>query len=406
VNATGRTREEGRKTIESFIWVAAAYTALDLCHWFFKILFIEKNYCDFWRYYDAAGALLKGGAVYSHDVGYHPVFFLLVMPFRLLGSLWGPLAWGCFMMLMLVIFIKMVNEKKKTALAIPVTVFLCAVFAPVKEDLAVGQINLILLVCVFLGWFEKRLPMWLRGIAVAFVVACKVQFGFLGFVFLIRREFRMVAWSLVGYAILTMVVSVACGPGLMSAYVTKWLGFASMTAGVDRYTSFFSDIYTFFPCAYNAITKIFHANGVLFCKQAWACFSLVSVGCAAIVVLKSRQAMVNGGFSAEVALFALMTSLMLIITPFSEEHHMVLLLLVFVPFFTGQVFFEPKNRWLWCAAFLLCGLLYSLDSFSALLTGPASMLRMGKLVGVFMIFALSSHELVRIENKCVAAGDK
>lgn len=196
-----------QKTIQNslllgFIFVSISYSAFTVTR-----ILATSQLQDFRLYYLGAQSVLLGKNPYEQVQGviYPPISLALLTPFASLPIELAEDVWTLFSLFALfasILLLLRITKIYSTRNFFIVTGLAMLSF-PVKFNLGMGQINLILLLltCLSFYWYRKRLPV-LAGSALAVAAALKLTPLILILFFLKKRQWKIVISCLVGFILL------------------------------------------------------------------------------------------------------------------------------------------------------------------------------------------------------------
>jgi hypothetical protein len=294
---------------------------------FVSIFTGEKGAFDFGAYWLAAGRVLQGNPLYSvqqlagpysteaQDVfRYPPVFAVAALPFRALfpdDYRVAGLAWAAFEVLVMATSFAVVAATRRRAhvLAVsgqyrlPVLIAVGLGFTPVIGDLAVGNVNVVLLGLLTLCWagvsMQSSGGRRLAGIALGVAVVVKV-FPIVLIVWLVlRREWAATRWTISTALVLALASVPFTGP-------QAWLDYPAVLINMRGTTGY--------P---EAIAPAGMLAPILGSTLAQA---IVSTAAVALVVYAGRTLSLQRGFAV-----AVVGAVM--ITPSLWQHYLAVLVL-------------------------------------------------------------------------------
>jgi len=251
--------------------------------------------------------------------------------------------------------------------------FIVFSFQPLIECIAIGQSNILILFFLSLSlYFGKADKHSLAGFFLSLAIQIKPPFGLIALIFTVKGMRKAFLSTVVFYVLTSLVTVPVVGINAHIAYFRNVLlivgpGHEGVIAWIKN-LSFLS-----------AATRLI---GLEYAPQIRVLVLIIAIALLSFVIAKFRLLHRKESLSAE---FAVMTSLALLLPPFLEEHHLVVL---YLPIFVIMVSLHSLNRG-WQAAFivghLLVALRYSLSRFSAFSFGLPSILQNGKLYGLILI---------------------
>jgi hypothetical protein len=356
---------------------------------------VESPFIDFAHYYTYAAVVALGLDPFDPQAlarvdellqirragsaaNYPPLFYLLMQPWTLLPFRPAAVAWfiasqACLLGFLIVCLrVNAPVSPIRTATAL----FVVLNFQPLLESVALGQTNLLLLLLVTLAWWGLRegYP-WAVAGAVAVALHIKLQYGLL----------LPLLWVM-GHRTESVRAAVLAGLGLGiglivlgPAHHQEYLRYvATMSDSLQTWTANLSPRATLHRLF--AVSSLSHvlADGLWLVIGAG-----ILVLCMRTIPnpLPARSPAVDWAWGLGLCA-------MLLLSPLTEEHHLVVLLLPLTLLVLDHT--DPSSRPLDVAVFvvsiLLLGSRYSLERFPAFHQGVLSLLTTGKLLGVVCLF--------------------
>jgi hypothetical protein len=375
--------------VRFLLLLVVLFSAMRYLHELVKIL-LESPFIDFAHYYTYAMVVAVGlnpfdpQAVTRVDellhirragsaANYPPLFYLLMQPWTMLPFRPAAVAWffagqaclvGSFM-LCLRTYAPVSPVRAATAL------FCVLNFQPLLENVFLGQSNLLLLLLVTLAWWGLRgdYP-WVVAGAVAVALHVKVQYGLmLPLLWLMGRRIETIrAAVLAGLGL--GVGLIVLGPMHHQEYL-RYL--ATMPDYLLTWTANLSPRATLHRLFAGSGQSQILANGL------WLALGVgILVLCARTVPnpLPPRSLALDWAWG--LGLCAI-----LLLSPLTEEHHLVILLLPMVLLVLNDVApVRSQDVAVFVVSILLLGSRYSLERFPVFHQGALSLLMTGKLLGV------------------------
>ena len=390
-------REPGEATVRSgdealklFLYVVVLFSFFRYLHDLVKFL-ASSPFIDFAHYYTFATVVSLGldpfdpQAVSRVDsmlnirragsaANYPPLFYLIMQPWTLLPFHYAKVAWVfagqvCLLGSFFVCF-------RQIAAASPVRVaavlFVVLNYQPLAEDIALGQSNLMLLLLLTVAWWGLRAGHpWASAAAIAMTVHVKVQFGLL----------LLLLWWM-GYRTVSARALLLAGLGLGASLIV--LGSAQHLEYL-RYVTALPDYLLTWTANISlraTLHRLFEMPGLgrAITDGLWLAFG------AGILFLLARaipRAIASSSPALDRA-WGLGLAAILLLSPLTEEHHLVVLLLPLTLLLLDQAHTPLPTREMavLVGSVLLLGSRYSLEQFPAFHHGALSLLMTGKLVGV------------------------
>jgi len=386
--------------IRLLLALVVLFSAVRYLHDLVKFL-VESPFIDFAHYYTYATVVAMGldpfdpQAVARVDellhirragsaANYPPLFYLFMQPWALLPFRTAAVAWfiagqacllGSFMLCM-----------RASAPVSPVraaaVLFVMLNFQPLFESVMLGQSNLLLLFLVTLAWWSLRAGYpWVTAGAVAVAFHIKVQYGLLLLLlwWMGRRAESLRAAVLAGLGV--GIGLIVLGPVHHQEYLRY---VAAMPDYLLSWTANLSPRATFH--------RLFDSSGLspVVADGLWLVMGVgVLIWCMRIIPnpLPSCPSVVDW-------VWGLGLCVMLLLSPLTEEHHLVVLLLPLTLLVLDRADppLRPRDVAMLIASILLLGSRYSFERFPSFHQGILSLLMTGKLLGVIgLIWVLWSR---------------
>lgn len=305
---------------------------------------------------------------------YPPLFYLLMRPWVLLPFRSAALAWFLASQIALLAAFALCIRRFRSPdpIRVAAAAFVWLNYQPLIENLALGQANILLLLLVTLAWHALRTGhSWAAGAAVAATAHIKVQYGLLlPLLFWIGRSrvgIRALLLTGIGFGVGWIVL----GPDHHITYVRYLLSLPDAFYAWPANVSTRASLYRLFG---SLDYGRFFVNGL-----TWTLDALLVVVFARALPHRTPKDAPTADWAWGLGLVAIP-----LLSPITEEHHLVVLLLPL----TCLILAGPESRWrprdriLLIASVLLLGSRYSLEAFPAFHRGPLSLLATGKLLGM------------------------
>ncbi len=319
---------------------------------------------------DSALGIRRAGAA----ANYPPLFYLLMQPWVLLPFRPAAVAWFLASQACLVATLWLCLRRFASASPVMVTaaVFVVLNYQPLIESLALGQTNVLLLFLVALAWWGLRAGSpWVAAAAVAMALHIKIQYSLL----------IPLLWASGGHRVgnrALLLGSLGFGAGLLLLGPTHHLDYLRYVLSLP------DDLYTW--------TANLSPQGTLHRLLATVPHGpVLATGLtlalnAVLLVLFARAiagSLRPGSATADWAWGLGLTAVPLL-SPLTEEHHLVVLLLPLMLLLLAVPWARmgPRDRILLVGSVLLLGSRYSLEQFPAFHQGALSLLATGKILGV------------------------
>jgi hypothetical protein len=358
---------------------------------------IESRFIDFAHYYTYTTVVARGlnpfdpaaVATVEAELGlrralgaadYSPLFYLGMRPWAALPFPAASLAWFAFVQACLVGTLALLVRAHAPAAALQMAAMLFVVlnFQPLVEDIALGQVNVVLLFLVTASWFvaRRRAAPWVAAVPLALAVHTKPQYTLL----------LPLLWWQGERAVATRGALLAAAGAVLSIVVL----------GPRQTLDFLHHVFTlpagFFTWPNNlAISAVFQrlfaglepvgiAGGLTFGVNAL----LLAV---VLWVLRPGARSAAASEPARDLGRGLAVVTVPLLSPFTEEHHLVVLLfpLALLLFHADVAAWSRADVALLLAGIVLVATRYSGNRFPALHTGLPSLLIAGKIVGAALL---------------------
>lgn len=355
---------------------------------------MESDFVDYGHYYLFATAAAKHLDLFGPDVlaqvgevgrlihaagepVYPPFFYLLMTPLTGLpyeASTWMWMAMShAFLLGAMWLCVGRHPEASVTRLLVATLIVLT--YQPIKETLFLGQTNLLMLALAAAAWWALRRDRpGLAGVMVALAVSNKIQFGLL---------IPLLWWM--GYR--NAAVRSALALAVMTGMAWMWFG----TEHFVQYARYVS-VYSRDLAAWSmnmAPRALFYrllgatAEGRLLAEALWLAGSALLL---LLVAFVTGSVEGRGGYRLDWG-WGIGLTAVLLISPMSEEHHLVVLLLPLLLIALSAPLQELTGRdWaVLIATLVLLGGRYSFEQIPSLHQGLASLVMSGKTVGMGLL---------------------
>ncbi|MCR4321845.1 MAG: DUF2029 domain-containing protein [Candidatus Brocadiaceae bacterium] len=405
---------EKRKFIVLLI-IASSFLVLTYFHSITKMVFVEKNFCDFAGYYFYADLLNNDKDIYlltrdknlgeehkqlmkesgipvhiAFGVGYSPLFFYLISFLAKLKFTTANLVWlianNLLVIATMMLWIFMRRDRDSYLFFTSIIVMFAS--QPLLENMGAGQVNVIFLFLFLLVAYlynEKR--EYLCGPALAFVLLLKPQWGLISLFFLWKRSYTVVTSTIISYIVFRIFGILLYGFDIEASYWQS-LFYQSQTQTGDIMDLSLKGV----------VDRIFLGLLPEQMKIASVLHKAVSL---ALIVLTFKQIPRIKNSNESLLEYAVVISLVAIISPKTLEHHLVPLFIPFVILLEMLNIGNIRNIVLLTAAFCLVSVRYSLNSISAFHVGLPAILTAGKIAGVFILWWLLMKTLSPKYKDCM-----
>lgn len=383
--------------------IASSFLVLTYFHSITKMVFVEKNFCDFAGYYFYADLLNNDKDIYlltrdknlgeehkqlmkesgipvhiAFGAGYSPLFFYLISFLAKLKFTTANLVWlianNLLVIAAMMLWIFMRRDRDSYLFFTSIIVMFAS--QPLLENMGAGQVNVIFLFLFLLVAYlynnEKR--EYLCGPALAFVLLLKPQWGLISLFFLWKRSYTVVTSTIISYIVFRIFGILLYGFDIEASYWQS-LFYQSQTQTGDIMDLSLKGV----------IDRIFLGLLPEQMKIASVLHKAISL---TLIVLTFKQIPRIKNSNEFLLEYAVVISLVAIISPKTLEHHLVPLFIPFVVLLDGLNIGNIRNIVLLTAAFCLVSVGYSLNSFSAFHVGLPAILTAGKIAGVFVLWWL------------------
>ena len=357
----------------------------------------DGGFIDFAHYYAFAIHVARGGDAFdpsaparlNEELGlrsadaplkYPPLFYVAMRPWTWLPFRAAALGWLALGQVLLVVTAALVLRRRAAEPARLVAVLAVAALSqPLVETLHLGQANVVVLALLALGWWGARQGRpWGAALALGLAVHVKPQFG-LPIAALWWIGQRAVAYRAAAVAAAGLAAGVAAvGPGAHVDWVRHAL---AMPASLHAWS--------LNVAPHAALHRLL--DGGLGARAVEPVALATSLAILAAVAYAARGRPAPGTPAFDWA-FGLAVAAVPLVAPFSEEHHLVVLLLPLALLVLAPDASTRASVALAAAAVLL-GARYSLERFPALHAGLPSLLLTGKTAGAGLLAWLLARRL-------------
>ena len=330
---------------------------------------------------DALLAIRRAGSA----ANYPPFFYLLMQPwtlldFRVAALTWFGLAQACVAG---AIALCLRRVEPLPFVGVAATVFVVCNYQPLIENLALGQTNPLLLFLVTLAWWAARAERaWLAAACVALCPLVKPQYALL-----LPALWWMGQRRVLGRALLLLAAGLALSLAALGVpHHVEYLGY--LAAPPDYLRTWTANLS---PSA-TLHRLLSPRDGGRFLAMA------LTVVVDAVFVVVFARAIPRGLSSASPTFdraWALAIVAIPLLSPLTEEHHLVLLLfpLALLLSTRGETSLLSMENVLLIGSALLLGSRFSLERFPVFHQGVPSLLATGKLIGALCLAWLLTRVL-------------
>ena len=316
---------------------------------------------------DAALGLRRAGAA----ANYPPLFYVLMQPWVLLPFGAAALAW--LVAAQVALGTSLVLALRRVPAAHPAAVAAAAMVAfnyqPLTESLALGQSNAALLLLLTLTWWAVRAAHpWMAALAAGAAVHVKPQFGLM----------IVLLWWVGQRAVAARAAAVAAAggaAGLALLGVRHHADYLGYVTSMPRYLHAWTDNIS----PHGALHRVL--DGGLGSPAVEGLALALGVGIAVTVARALPRAVETASPAFDWA-WGLGLAAILLVSPLTEEHHLVILLLPLTLLLLRADGLRASTGAVLAVSVLLVAARYSLARAPVLHAGPAAVLLMGKIVGV------------------------
>lgn len=350
---------------------------------------LESPFIDFAHYYTYAYLVGQGlnpfdpqAVAMADDVlkirragaaaNYPPLFYLLMQPWVWMPFHFSALAWSIAGQVSVIAAVGLCLSRWTTPnpLQLTAALFVALNYQPVLENLALGQANAVLLLLVTLAWWGLRSGHhWLAACLIGLAPHIKIQYGLL----------ILLLWGM-GYRVVCARAAVVAGLGV---------GIGMLVLGGSHYLEYLRYIAAM-PGYLASWSANLSLNGTLNrlllpleLGRAITDGAVLAASLAALIVFARAIPRSIPPDSQKVDwAWSLGLCAMLLVSPLTEEHHLLVLLFPLLRLLCADVPLRAGEIPLALGAVIMLGSRYSLDRFPMLHEGPLSLLTAGKLLGI------------------------
>jgi alpha-1,2-mannosyltransferase len=169
---------------------------------------------------------------------------LTAIPYWLANFLWFGLSLASLVLGCLLLLDMAENEKHAATgwqLAVPGCAIFVLLFSPIQNNLLNGQVNLIVMLCcvLFIRYFSQKRPI-LSAVWLGAAIAIKLTPAFLLLFVLVRREYRVLLWTVLFTIFFCLLPGIVVGRSLVTFYKGYWDNFLLPSLmGIGPKTMFF-----------------------------------------------------------------------------------------------------------------------------------------------------------------------
>lgn len=348
---------------------------IDLAYHYFYATMIRRGLDPFDPSQVAAARAANPLRYAGGEAVYSPSYFVLFQPLTWLPFRWVSILWLVLSLAIVVGAVAIVvrrSERPVSWFTIAFAALLVAWHQPLYEDLFLGQNNTLLLGAAAAAWYAVgRERPWLAGAAVGVMAFVKIPFGALVPLLLLFGLWRVaLAAAVVGTALFVA--------GLPQLGVDYYLHYV---AALARHTGVVAA--DFHNLSLNGLWHRLLGSGV-----APGVYLVTSLALVAGVVWRARRPTFDAAPQTRVVLAL---TLIPLLSPHTEEHHLVVTLL---PLLVAALHIRDAGaggRALYVAALVLVASRYSWNRFAADHATPWTALLSVKVVGVLLLLGVLLH---------------
>jgi N-acetylglucosaminyl-diphospho-decaprenol L-rhamnosyltransferase len=303
---------------------------------------------------------------------YPPLFYLLMQPWAWMPFHFSALAWSIVGQVSVIAAVGLCLSRWTTPnpLQLTAALFVALNYQPVFENLALGQANAVLLLLVTLAWWGLRSDRhWLTAGLIGLAPHIKIQYGLL----------ILLLWGM-GYrtvcARAAVVAGLGTGIGMLVLGGSHYLEYLRYIAAMPDYLATWSANLSLSGTLNRLLLPLEHGHAI-------AVGAILAASLAILIVFARAipRSIPPDSQKADWA-WSLGLCAMLLVSPLTEEHHLVVLLFPLLRLLCADVPLRAGEIPLALGAVILLGSRYSLDRFPMLHEGPLSLLTTGKLLGI------------------------
>jgi len=244
---------------------------------------------------------------------YPPSYFFFFQPLTYIPFSILSVMWLCFSLILLVIVAKILIknvEADRSSIALTFVIAIVGNYQPLYEDLVLGQNNILLLFFAVAAWYGiKNDNDWLSGISIAVMTFIKIQYGFLFLYLIITVKSRVILISAISLLFLEFAGFPQLGLTFFKNYFFAFLHHTAEVSNDISNISFNGQLHKFFGKNHNIAVLMYLSISLTFILLAY------------FKILRFRR------FIPLEILFLIMLTMVPLLSPHTEEHHLVVLLL-------------------------------------------------------------------------------
>ncbi len=192
--------------------------------WWLLVLTNHILFSDYKIYYDATLRLFEGKNPYEpyRTFIYHPFVLLMIKMFSLWGYRAGPFLWSGALIIVWAWVGFSFRRLLLTLGDIPALYYwvLWFFFAPVVENIVIGQINIFVIAVLLLGFLlAEKGKSSLAGLCFALAIIFKLTPVMFLLYLVVVKQWRTILWVIIWFAFLTVITIVVLGHVVLMQYL-------------------------------------------------------------------------------------------------------------------------------------------------------------------------------------------
>jgi len=314
---------------------------------------------------------------------YPPLFYLLMQPWTWMPFHISAIVWTIVGQASLFAAVGLCLSRWATPnpLQLTAALFVALNYQPAMENAALGQANAMLFLLVTLAWWGLRSGHhWLTACLIGIAPHIKIQYGLL----------ILLLWVM-GHRAVCVRAAVIAGLGVFLGTLVlgeaHYLDYLRYLAAMPDYLASWTANLSLRGTLNRLLLPLEHGRVVADAATLGASLAILLVLVRAIPRSIPQDAQkVDWVWSAGLCA-------MLLVSPLTEEHHLVVLLFPLLRLLCADVHLRAGELPLALGAMILVGSRYSFERFPVLHEGPLSLLTTGKLLGVVALLWLLVRRL-------------
>ncbi|TAL12096.1 MAG: DUF2029 domain-containing protein [Nitrospirae bacterium] len=399
---TAASSLSGNESLKVLLCVVVSFSLLRYLHDLVKFL-VESPFIDFAHYYTYATVVSLGLDPFDQQAtsrvdamlnirragsapNYPPLFYVFMQPLVLLPFRYAKLAWVFMGQVCLLgsLFICLRQVSAVSPVRVAAVLFVVLNYQPLAETIALGQSNLVVLFLVTVAWWGLRNGyQWAAATALALTAHIKPQFAVL----------LLLLWWM-GYGAVGARALLLAGIGLGASFFVLGPDHHFTYA---RYVTSLPDYLLTWTANLSpraTLHRLFEpANfGPVLADSLWL---TLGVGLLFLVARVIPRALPSHSPAFDGA-WGLGLCAVLLLSPLTEEHHLVILLLPLTLLLLNGwgAHLPDRETVVLVGSILLLGSRYSLEQFPAFHQGALSLLMTGKLLGMIGLTGMLAARLL------------